>query len=288
MKAYKYKWGIVVLHYKVMEVTLQCIKSLINIYGSDMMVVVVDNGSDDETTQDLIRYSLKKKNIQIIISKNNLGFSRGNNLGYLYLKRQGCDFIILLNNDVIMFQQDFIEKIEEEYAQSKFDILGPAIIDRQGRIVTSYPQKPVHSTIWAIYLGQITCIVKWVLSFIKLDVKLAGYIANKQNKEIGFDSRLRYENVLISGCCIVFSKEYIKKFDGLNPNTFMYLEEEILFARANKNYLKIVYTPAVKIIHIGEAATSCLLGKGEAQKRRFKYLNQFKSFFVLKEELKKR
>ena len=74
MKAYKYKWGIVVLHYKVMEVTLQCIKSLINIYGSDMMVVVVDNGSDDETTQDLIRYSLKKKNIQIIISKKKIGF----------------------------------------------------------------------------------------------------------------------------------------------------------------------------------------------------------------------
>lgn len=280
---HKYKWGFSILHYKTLDMTIQCVKSLQDLYR-DIQLVIVDNGSNDGTAE-ILRDMFSDNNVHIIVSNENLGFSKGNNIGYTYLKKIGCDFIVLLNNDVIAIQSNFIDQIEGKYDNCRFDILGPQILNNQCEIVYAYPQIPVHCTIASIYIGQITCVIKWLLSFSGLDIKLAEMISKSQLKKKEVCATKRSENVQISGCCMIFSKSYINKFDGLNPAPFLYLEEEILFVRAMKNGMKIVYDPEIRIIHIGEVTMSQVMGYNSSRKRRFRYWNQFKSFFVLKEEV---
>ena len=278
-----YQWGITILHYKTVEITRKCIEILEKVFTGN--IVIVDNGSNDGSGEKLRKEYSNVNHVHVILLEKNLGFSKGNNVGYMFLKRKGCDFIIMLNNDAFIFQKDFFKCIIKEYEKNRFDIMGPMILDAEQNVVNSYPQKPIHTTVASTYMGQAMCIIKWLLSFVGLDRKTEQIVLQKQQQQGNLQATQRYENVLISGCCLIFAKGYIDKFDGLNQSTFLYLEEEILFARAKKCNLKIVYCPEIKVIHIGEASTAKVLGNNKRKQRRFRYRNQFFSFFVLKKEI---
>lgn len=50
---------------------------------------------------------------------DNLGFARGNNKGYRYAKNTlGCNYIIMLNNDTIIIQHDFLSIIRKEFEEN--------------------------------------------------------------------------------------------------------------------------------------------------------------------------
>lgn len=281
----KYKCGFVVLHYKALGVTIKCIDSLLSICKKNSEVVVVDNGSNDGSGAELLKKFKNNTHIKILILNKNLGFSRGNNLGYKYLKQKQCDFIILLNNDVYITQKLFIDYLEEDYENTRFDVMGPLIYDGLHNISTKYPQKPLHKTKRSACLGQVTCLLKLMMSFFSIDVWIENMIFRIQHVHDNLSPLEKHTNVQISGCCIIFSRGYIQRFDGLNEKTFFYLEEEVLYARIVKNNMSIVYNPRIEVIHLGEVSTNCKLKNKSKRKRRFKYWNQFRSLAVLKEEL---
>jgi GT2 family glycosyltransferase len=280
-----YKCGFVVLHYNVLVVTMKCIDSLLSICKKNTEIVVIDNGSNDGSGVKLLQKYKYIGHVKIIILNKNLGFSRGNNIGYKYLKQKQCDFIILLNNDVYITQKLFIDYLEEDYENMQFDVMGPLIYDGSHNVSTKYPQKPLHNTKWSVYLGQAVCLLKLVLSFFSIDVWIENMIFQLQHVHDNLSPLEKQINVQISGCCIIFARGYIQKFDGLNENTFFYLEEEVLYARIVKNHMSIVYNPRIEVIHLGEVSTNYKLKSKSKRKRRFKYWNQFKSLTALKEEL---
>jgi len=62
-------------------------------------IIVVDNGSGDETRENLRSFLLRKQNLKVIRNNKNLGFAAGNNQGIAIA--QG-EFVVLLNNDTIV------------------------------------------------------------------------------------------------------------------------------------------------------------------------------------------
>lgn len=279
-----HRWGIVILHYRNIDNTQHCVEELLGKKES-ISIVIVDNGSDDGSGEKLREKYKDADDIEVILLKNNMGFAKGNNEGYMYLKRTGHDFIVLLNNDAYVEQENFFELIQDDYRSSGFAICGPMVLDGEHNITYRYPQKAVHTTIMSTYLGQVTCIMKILLSFCGLDVKLSEIISGRQQGTDNEYSLKRHEDVQISGCCIIFSKKYIDLFDGLNDGTFLYLEEEILLVRARNNNIKIVYNPDIKVTHIGEASTKGVIGN-DRKRRRFRYRHQLRSFNVLRKEIK--
>ena len=65
----------------------------------------------------------------------------------------------------------------------------------------------------------------------------------------------RAENVQLHGCFLCFSKNYFEHYDGFFPNTFLYMEEDILFYLTQKENLTTVYTPKLKIYHKEDSAS---------------------------------
>ena len=65
---------------------------------------------------------------------------------------------------------------------------------------------------------------------------------------------------ILHGCCLVFSRDFFKVYDGFWEGTFLYAEEEILYYLAAKSGLRMLYSPEVTCIHKEAVTTRKLYG----------------------------
>ena len=255
----------VILHYVVYDYTLKCINSILNnIEYDNYSVIVIDNGSPDNSFTKIEQAYSQNKYVVCIKSEKNLGFARGNNLGYQYAKENlSSSFIVIANNDTIFEQGNFVNILINEYNKERYGILGPDIVRIDG-----YHQSPYRSEI--INKNQVK---RWTLNrkiwFFSL--KLNKLISNgreslvlqkiynkKDNKNrLQIDHSRQQKHVVLQGACIIYSPLFIKIFDyGFYPETFMYCEEDIIAYLCEKKGLSTMYTPSLKILHAESASTS--------------------------------
>lgn len=288
----KYKLGFVILHYHVIDETIRCVESIISqIDTKNYSIVIVDNASTNGTGKELKEKYRDNKKVHVLLNDKNLGFSKGNNVGFKYAKEKlKCDFICMTNNDTEIIQNNFFETILKEYEKSNFAVLGPeihlldgTIFNYRKRLFTleeiETEKKRMHKNLFLNY----TFIESIILSLKSGIKKLIRWdkIKEKNPKEEKLDGRL--ENVWLHGCCLIFSPIYINIFDGLEEKTFFYGEESFLFIRLLRNNMKNVYCPDVKIFHAEKASTSAVTGKNY-KKRRFVYQSHLNSLHLLKED----
>src|ERR1035437_9269544 len=92
---------ITLVNYNNNEITHSCLNSLeeLDTDGFDLSVVVIDNASKQVFAQSK---EYKKFDIKIIRNDDNLGFAGGQNLGIKEALKNSADYILVLNNDVIL------------------------------------------------------------------------------------------------------------------------------------------------------------------------------------------
>jgi GT2 family glycosyltransferase len=112
------KIAIVVLNWNGKRDTLACLHSLQKIDYPFFEVIVVDNGSSDDS---LIAIRSEFPKALFIESKTNLGFAGGNNLGVQLALDRGARYVLLLNNDTVV-APDILKAFVD--AASEGDILG--------------------------------------------------------------------------------------------------------------------------------------------------------------------
>lgn len=113
-----------ILNYNNMEETQKCIDSITQTKVLNWEAVIVDNGSTDDSYKKMETLYDDKKNIHLIKSKYNLGFSNGNNLGYKYVRDNlDADFLIVTNNDVLFPQNDLDVRIKKFMSNINFMFL---------------------------------------------------------------------------------------------------------------------------------------------------------------------
>lgn len=279
-----------ILHYYTIKETEECIQSIQeNIDSQNYEIIVVDNASPNGTGTILKEKYKQNRNIHVIINTQNLGFAKGNNIGFIYAKdKLKANYIIMMNNDTKIIQSNFISLVEAEYAKSEFGVLGPEIILKGNIINPIYEKLPtikeitkrlrkykIEYSLTYIYIYELYAIMKQrAKKLLKRDVKIIKQDINK-----------RLKNVILHGCCLIFSPKYIELFNGLDDRTFLYCEEELLFIRLMKNNMKSIYNPNIKIYHAEDAATNAIT-KTKRNKAIFTYKNLIKSNKILLKELK--
>ena len=112
---------IIILNWNGYNDTLECISSVDKIDYKNHKVILIDNGSD---TNEIDNILIHFPNIKIIKSKENLGFSGGNNLGIEHSIKEGAEYLLLLNNDTIV-EPDFLNFLVEN--ARKDDKIGMAV-----------------------------------------------------------------------------------------------------------------------------------------------------------------
>lgn len=276
----------VILHYLTIVDTLDCIKSIkSNIKYKNYEIVVVDNASNNGSFEALKKEYKNNEKIHLIKNDKNLGFAKGNNVGYIYAKQKlNADFIFCINNDTLIKDEKFIDEIVNYYKNYGFHVLGPNIISLQDNCKQNY-LKNVITTKKGVVKNIIKYSILLFMNITKIE-ELKKYILRKIKKEkvqvteaMGEIDKI-VENVPLHGSCIILSKDFINLFDyAFYPETFLYVEEDILFYICKKYNLKTVYFPNVTIYHKEDSSTDFLMNT-ESKKRRFLYKNIIKSLLV--------
>ncbi len=88
--------GVVLLSFNDAEYALKCVDSFSCTTISKMNFVIVNNGSDEKNTK--LLKGINRPGHYIEVSEN-IGVSKGYNLGIKQLLEDGCEYIILLNAD---------------------------------------------------------------------------------------------------------------------------------------------------------------------------------------------
>ena len=91
---------------------------------------------------------------------------------------------------------------------------------------------------------------------------------------------------MLNGCCLIFSREYINLFNGLDSRTFLYYEEQLLLLRVRNNNLKTVYNPKLEIYHNEGVSTNKSI-KNKRKRFDFKLKNELDSLNILINEIEK-
>lgn len=88
--------SIVTLNWRGVEDTLSCLESLRDLAYPNFFVLVVDNGSGDDS---VVRIADRYPDLDLLETGANLGFAGGCNVGIRRALEQGADYVWLLNSD---------------------------------------------------------------------------------------------------------------------------------------------------------------------------------------------
>ena len=89
--------SVIIVNYNRAELLRRCLESLLAPQGADFEVIVVDNGSADDSAAVAEAFAARAPfPVRLIRNESNLGFCAANNQG---IRASGAPFVALLNND---------------------------------------------------------------------------------------------------------------------------------------------------------------------------------------------
>jgi hypothetical protein len=227
---------VTILNYNGNKDTSECLNSLeeLNTTGFDLSVVVVDNASKEKFVDSATQ---RKFNLKIIRSETNLGFSRGQNLGIKFALDNGADYVLILNNDVIL-DSELIVELLKTFAEKDCGIVSPKIYFAKGQEFhkNRYQQADLGKVFW--YAGGQIDWQNVIASHIGVDEVDKGQYQNV--KTIDF----------ASGCCEMIKREVFEKIGFFDDRYFLYYEDNDLSQRAKRGNYKIYYQPNALLWHI--------------------------------------
>ena len=130
--------SIIIITYNNLIYTKLCLKSVLEKTDyPNYEIIIVDNGSKNETIDYLKDISQKNENITCIFNKENLGFAKANNIG---INASNGHYIVLLNNDTIVTKGWISGLIRNLETEDKIGIVGPVTnnISNEAKINVSY------------------------------------------------------------------------------------------------------------------------------------------------------
>lgn len=256
-----------ILQYQTADQTEACVESirLLEDHGYEKRIVLVDNCSTNGAFEHIEARYAHDPSIELLRTEKNLGFSAGNNFGYRAVDRENTHLLVVANNDVVFFQEDFIERIERSYETYDFDIAGPDIIIQNSVFPDMLrDHNPLHrslTTMQAIekakrtfsrttlaigYYGEHALQVALLKTaagqrLLRAIYEKRGWVLTPQHVQHG---------VTLQGACLIFGPRFLERFDQVfYPETFLGFEEDILALRAKAEGLATVYDPSIRVLH---------------------------------------
>lgn len=241
--------SVIIVNYNVKAFLQNCLLSIKKATEKiSTEIIVIDNASDDGSIE------LVKKNfpeVNLIESKQNLGFSKANNLG---LKISKGKYICLINPDTIVEEDTFLELVNFMNTQPEVGLAGCKILNPDGTFQLACRRS--FPTPWVAFTK--------IVGLSKLFPK--SKLFARYNLTY-LDENKSYEVDAVSGSFMFLRREIYDKIGGLDETFFMYGEDLDFCFRVKKAGYKVYYVHSTKIIHF----------KGESTKR--SNIDELKHFY---------
>lgn len=230
---------------------LQSLFKAISYSGFKVEVFVVDNDSRDGTTNML---NDEFPSIKVIINKENLGFSRANNQA---LKRASGDFVLLLNPDMVVFEDTIKNMMEWMRTNPQASLAGCKLVNEKGELVN-------HARRFPQVFDQLAIVLK-------LPHFLPFIINSYLRKDFDYTQAQKVDS--IRGGFFFMRRDVLERIGLLDERYFLWFEEVDYCKRVGDKkhggYVgEVWYTPAAQCI-------DCV-GQSFSQLKRSKAQNYFK------------
>jgi GT2 family glycosyltransferase len=212
---------IILVNWNGKTVTLDCLASLRALRYPHFRVMVVDNGSKDDSIP-AIRGAFPE--VDILALDENRRFAGGNNAGIHKAVDEGADLVLLLNNDTLVDPEMLRHLVDCFRREPACGMVAPKIY---------YADAP--DVIW--FAGG-------ELSFWTGTMRHTGI----RETDRGQFDRPR-DIAYATGCCILISREVIGRVGVLDESFFMYTEDADWSKRVRDAGYRIVYEPRARIWH---------------------------------------
>lgn len=181
-------------------------------------IVVVDNGSTDDTVDTLRR---RWTSVRVVEADGNLGFARANNLG---IRQTSGELVLLLNGDTIVPPGSIDSLVAVLDRHPDVAVVGPRLVDGHGRAELSFG--------------------RMMSPFNELRQKLRarGNVERLTSREREVD--------WVSGACLLVRRADAEAVGLLDEQFFMYTEDVDFCARLRARGRRILFTPAAQIVHL--------------------------------------
>ncbi|NMC14337.1 MAG: glycosyltransferase family 2 protein [Chloroflexi bacterium] len=209
---------IVILNWNQLKDTTECIESIQKQTYKDFHVVLVDNGSSDNSIP-VIREKFPW--IEIIENKKNLGFQGGMNIGIRYALSNKAEFILLLNNDIVA-DPEMIQHLLEDFPDEA-GVVSP---------VMYYYSNPMK--VWS-FGGKINPWLLEILKFPREKIILANQLIERD---------------FVPACAWLLKKTVVEKVGLFDESFFPAYYEDLDFClRIRRGGFKIYINPKAKLWH---------------------------------------
>ena len=250
----------VVINFHSEEKTIGFVKNELSKICSEYAVVVVDNGSTDESQMRLLEaFKGLDQYVFVVPSKENLGFAKGNNLGAEVARNQfSPDFILFANNDIRLSTPDVVDRMEAKLMTlPEAAAIGPEVVGLDGKRQSPEPFVPFWDRHVRLY---------WANLYMSPEKK------RKALRSDYSDTAAEGYHYRVSGSFFMVRAEDYWKCGGMDPKTFLYSEEMILSERFKAIGKKVYYFPEVSVVH--EHGFTTLKYYDEVRIREMKYRSE--------------
>lgn len=258
----KLKVSIIILTTNALAMTKEQLKDIekVEVKGIECECLVVDNGSGDGTEEAIKNYKLPNMDYKFIQSGANLGFAGGNNVGIKDAIRRGFDYIILMNNDLILPSNIVTKLVDFMDKNPDVGVASPKMYFARGYEFHKdrYKESEKGKVIW--YAGGI------------ID-KNNVYSVHRGVDEVDHG---QYDETcdtdFANGATIIVRREVFKKVGLLDASFFLYWEDADFSERVKRSGYRVVYYPGTWMWHKVSASTG---GSGSPTNDYFLTRNRF-------------
>lgn len=215
----------IVLNWNGKRNTIECLESLRHLEYSNYEIIVVDNASTDGS-QKFLRENFPE--ITLIENERNLGFGGGFNMGINTSIRLGADYVLCLNNDVVVDKNFLRELVKVGELSTKIGGLCP---------MEYYYDKP----------NRINC-AGGTIKFPRSKVFGHGEVDSGQFNKVG-------ETRLLSGPAIMLKLNALLDVGLFDTSYFYGPEDKDIALRLIRKGYKLIFVPTAKLWHKTLGAT---------------------------------
>lgn len=220
--------AVVVINYKGIEDTGECLESLAKQTYSNITIVAVENGSHDGSAEKFKSFEKQYGNkLVTLYNDKNLGFTGGANTGIRYALEHNYDYVALLNNDAVA-DKDWIKNLVAAAQKHKSGLTTGLLLMHDGKFIDS-------SGDW---------FSKWGLAFPR----------NRGDKASAApDGGFVFG---ASGGATLYNCSMLREIDPFDDDFFAYYEDNDLSFRAQLAGWKVYYEPTAIAYHKLSQTTS--------------------------------
>jgi GT2 family glycosyltransferase len=221
--------SVIILNWNVRDLLRECLHSLAAAAGPlALEVIVVDAASSDGSAEMVAREFPKA---QLIASGDNLGYSRGNNLG---LAAAHGRYLLVLNPGTQMIGAALRLLAGYAEAHPQIGILGPQLLNPDGSAQSSRRRFPSLAT--AFFEST------WLQPLAPRRL-LDRYYA----RDLPADAPVEVD--WVTGACLLVRRAVYEQIGGFDEGFFMYSEELDYCRRARAAGWRVAHLPAAQVYH---------------------------------------